>query len=1059
MANPGIPDSGSNKSNNQGENAVHRNMPAPEEGSGQGFPPPGPGGPPNGKGPGGPPGGPKHPGDAEPPGLDPTTGALNLPGFGQAFARTIATGPHDNLALWYVDIRNFRSVNPNYGFLVGNGLLKGLVESLRSHLVKDMPISRLGADRIILLSKGMSFDEANDAFHEMADELNGKAAELGMTQRVDLAGGLYYLRDSDYANQNFSQALDYASIAHRKAKRNPTTNLMLFTDEDLEKDRRRITIEQSVDKALMEGQFQVWYQPQIDYTYGEVIGAEALARWNHPELGWISPAEFIPILEKCGKIHDMDLFIWEEACRSASKWRSMADGKPIPISVNVSRVEMFEDGLLQHFLDLREKYNLPPGSIHLEVTESAFVEEADRLYGIIEEIRKCEMLVEMDDFGSGLSSLNMLKDVKVDVVKLDMGFMRTAVNEERGGVVLSSVIRMLQGLDTPIIAEGVETLEQAEMLKNMGCHLMQGFHFARPMPLGEFENYISASSTLDATPKRMRHEANLDELMSFDPASSYLFNNAIGGMILFFTERGSSESIMVNDAFYEACGLNRNQFGNAKVNPIQEIDEASRETMWRAAAEAREHGSALCRAQVRLTKRWIECVIRYISPSARGDIFSMLIYRTSDAINTDNVVSQITQDTAWNLDLLRSIVPSSFVKCAIDDVFTIDFISPEIIESSGFAHDDFLRCFHNSFLDMISTEDRGALLESVRNAVRNEDLIDIELSFKRGFDEMARIQLLGRVKQKSDGQRYLYALLLDKGSGEKLSDGTAGHDSERVIPFDYFVGDDKLVVHVGDAAGNSQEIWFDDWIANVNSASNYLSAASAAKISALARDLRTHPVSGFTDIKCDLHGSGSLRWYHVDYVCDADAEGNTTFVHGYAQDANDQMGSAKWWRQRAETDYLTGLLNRNAVEQDINASMQTNGSGMMFMIDLDNFKRVNDELGHLTGDALLRDVADSLRRHFRDSDVLGRYGGDEFVAFMPLANGDAVELARMRAESIIADIQNTEIPDGSYAGCSIGVAISHDSTTTFYDLLEEADQAMYESKVGGKGIYTIREMS
>ena len=139
--------------------------------------------------------------------------------------------------------------------------------------------------------------------------------------------------------------------------------------------------------------------------------------------------------------------------------------------------------------------------------------------------------------------------------------------------------------------------------------------------------------------------------------------------------------------------------------------------------------------------------------------------------------------------------------------------------------------------------------------------------------------------------------------------------------------------------------------------------------------------------------------------------------------------------------------------------MQTNGSGMMVMIDLDNFKRVNDELGHLTGDALLRDVADSLRRHFRDSDVLGRYGGDEFVAFMPLANGDAVELARMRAESIIADIQNTEIPDGSYAGCSIGVAISHDSTTTFYDLLEEADQAMYESKVGGKGIYTIREMS
>ena len=318
---------------------------------------------------------------------------------------------------------------------------------------------------------------------------------------------------------------------------------MLFTEEDLERDTRRIVIEQSIDEALATGQIEVWYQPQVDYMYGEIIGAEALARWNHPELGWISPVEFIPVLENCGKVHDLDLYIWEEACRNAGRWRAASDGNPVPISVNVSRAEMFETGLLEHFKKLQRKYGLPDGSLHLEVTESAFVEEADRLYGIIEAMRDNDMVVEMDDFGSGLSSLNMLKNVPVDVVKLDMGFVRDGVNEERGGVVLSSIIRMLQGLDTPIIAEGVETLEQAEMLKNMGCHLMQGYHFSRPMPLEEFEDFVASNTSVDDAERRKRKDSRLEDLMSFDKESSYLFNEAIGGTMFFFTHDGGSESI------------------------------------------------------------------------------------------------------------------------------------------------------------------------------------------------------------------------------------------------------------------------------------------------------------------------------------------------------------------------------------------------------------------------------------------------------------------------------------------------------------------------------------
>lgn len=180
-------------------------------------------------------------------------------------------------------------------------------------------------------------------------------------------------------------------------------------------------------------------------------------------------------------------------------------------------------------------------------------------------------------------------------------------------------------------------------------------------------------------------------------------------------------------------------------------------------------------------------------------------------------------------------------------------------------------------------------------------------------------------------------------------------------------------------------------------------------------------------------------------------------LHGYAQDANDQMGSARWWRQQAEIDQLTGLLNRNAVEQNVNLAIRTQGTGMMFMIDLDGFKRINDELGHLVGDALLRDVSEALAGQFRETDTLGRYGGDEFVAFMSLLGGDPHDVARRRSQAIIDAVGAVTAGDGTHAACSVGVAISRGREATFYDLLEVADEAMYHSKEQGKGTYTILE--
>ena len=828
--------------------------------------------------------------------------------------------------------------------------------------------------------------------------------------------------------------------------------------QDNSLEARRFIIESSIDDALASRQVEVWYQPQIDYTYGMVIGAEALARWKHPELGWINPAEFIPVLERCGKIHALDLFVWEEACRSASRWRNLSDGKPIPISVNVSRAEMFEESLLDHFLELQKRYDLPDGSLHLEITESAFVKEADQIYCVIEDIRKNKFSVEMDDFGGGLSSLSMLKDIPIDVVKLDIGFIRSTIDEDRGGVVLSSVIRMLQGLNTPIIAEGVETLQQAEMLKNMGCHLMQGYHFSRPMPLDDFEAFIASSNTAQETDADVKKkEVRLDELTSANAASSYLFNHAMGPTLFFFAGEGTSESILVNDAFYEACGIPREAFGDTKIDPIQEIDPESRATLWRAAAEARESSSAFCRGVVRITGVWIDCVMRYLGTSTRGDVYSLNIVKSGKLSDEEESMRfQLSQDGLWTMDMLSKISDGGFLKCQVNDDLSIDFMSPSFMRHAGLSEDEFMRRFHNSFAAYVSAEDRDELVAAIIESARSEEMIELDFNANYGYFKTIGMKMIGRVDHDAQKIPWLYALVMPQGKAKTLA-GQNAHMNV-LIPLDYYLKEDKLVIHPASNDPAGQPIVRSGILDMLESMPNIIPQASAAKILASIKDIEHHPVAGFIDIKSNMRGGNALRWYHIDYVCETDEDGNTAIIHGYAQDANDQIGSTKWWRRQAETDHLTGLLNRSMSEQQINLGIRTQGAGMMFMIDLDGFKRVNDELGHLVGDALLRDVAHVLSEQFRENDVLGRYGGDEFVAFIAFGEQDPHVIAERLSKSIIEKVKSIDVPDGTHVGCSIGVAICRQKHTSFYDLLEAADKAMYTSKEAGKGRFTIVDM-
>ncbi|MEG0664329.1 MAG: EAL domain-containing protein, partial [Clostridia bacterium] len=290
--------------------------------------------------------------------------------------------------------------------------------------------------------------------------------------------GIYIVKNEKI---NVELFCDKADIALRAVIGNYINKYAIYNQELHEKIEKEQKIINRMKKALKSGEFQVYFQSQHNIKTNEIVGAEALVRWIHPTDGLISPGEFIPIFESNGFILKLDYYVWEQTCIHIRKW--LDEGIDlVPFSVNVSRINLLNPKLCDNIIKLCEKYSIPSKLLQLELTESAYTESPAILQKVMQKLQSKGYKILMDDFGSGYSSLNMLKDIAVDTLKLDLHFLSKDSINGRGANILTSIIRMAKGLDLPVVAEGVETALQAEFLKIVDCDFAQGYLFSRPMP-------------------------------------------------------------------------------------------------------------------------------------------------------------------------------------------------------------------------------------------------------------------------------------------------------------------------------------------------------------------------------------------------------------------------------------------------------------------------------------------------------------------------------------------------------------------------------------------------
>ena len=343
-----------------------------------------------------------------------------------------------------------------------------------------MLCGRLGADRFIWLQERRL---------EVNDRLTANMAEIVKEKNVVMKWGVYEVTDRTVPVE---QMCDRAQLAADSVKGQYNCHFAVYDDQMRSKLLREKAITDVMETALSEKQFIVYLQPKYSLDDNCMAGAEARVRWIHPEWGFMSPGEFIPLFEKNGFIPRLDQYVWEEVCAKMKEWKEK--GYPlIPVSVNVSRADVYKADLVEKLVGLVEKYGIEPAYLHLEITESAYAENPNQIISTVERLKSLGFIIEMDDFGSGYSSLNMLNQMKLDILKLDMKFIQNEMEKSEKQSILRFVVRLAHWMNLRVVAEGVETKEQVERLREMGCDYVQGYYFAKPMPTVEFEELLKAS--------------------------------------------------------------------------------------------------------------------------------------------------------------------------------------------------------------------------------------------------------------------------------------------------------------------------------------------------------------------------------------------------------------------------------------------------------------------------------------------------------------------------------------------------------------------------------------
>ena len=558
---------------------------------------------------------------------DDLTGIYNKRTFLKKTKEMLRSCPQETFAFVHFDIHQFYLVNQFYGMEEADRLLRYFAGIL-IHMAQDFEHFTYGRYQADVFGFCMPYKDKETVIQTI-ERIRRELNEYPINYVLVRVFGICI---ADHTTEHIFTVSDQANLAAKQCKGNYIQNYYFYDISLSEQIIREQTIVNTMKTALAKEQFVLYIQPKYDLHTNTIDGGEVLVRWTVPGKGIVPPGEFIPVFERNGFIMKLDCYIWEHVCRLIRKW--LDEGrKPFPLSVNISRVSLYNPNLAEVIHEMVKRYQIDPKLLQLELTESVYASNPDVIRKTMAKLQSYGFCVLMDDFGSGYSSLNTLKDITVDILKIDMKFLAESDVPGRGENILASVVRMAKWLNMPVIAEGVEKESQVAFLRSIGCEFVQGYYFAKPMPIDEYEQLAFYPMTLqEARGSKKAHgtgNANADQLWDASSQMELLFGNMLQAVAIYeYTpEEKLIDTIRVNNAYYDLFGYSDlNQVGNGIQNAV---DKPGRHTVITAFEHvSRSKDAARCEFRCTSAKgaeKWIEMSLKYIRDvGKRSVIFATL---------------------------------------------------------------------------------------------------------------------------------------------------------------------------------------------------------------------------------------------------------------------------------------------------------------------------------------------------------------------------------------------------------------------------------------------------
>ncbi|MBR6220887.1 MAG: GGDEF and EAL domain-containing protein [Clostridia bacterium] len=414
--------------------------------------------------------------------IDPMTGLFNMPFFYQRVQMTLSSpqGRRGDYSIIHFDIPNFKLYNERLGFRLGDELLCDLARVIQGAFREDV-VARFSDDHFVVFAAG-----PRDSIIEKVESVCTAMLRLDdANKRVRVKAGIYCISDH---RVEVGLACDHARLACNSIKRRHDVSYAIYDEMMREQMRRQQYVIDHIDKALENGFIQVFYQPVVRVKTDEICSYEALVRWIDPEIGVLSPSDFIGTLEQYHLIHLVDEYVVSQVC---AQYRALADaGEPVvPVSINISRLDFELCDIVSLIEETRKRYDMPREMLDIEITESALNDNVGHIRAECDRLKQMGYHIWLDDFGSGYSSLNVLANYSFEVLKLDLNFLRSREKNPKSGTLMAYIIKGARGMKLLPLTEGVETPEQYRFLKDSGCEFAQGYYFGKPMPMDESRAY------------------------------------------------------------------------------------------------------------------------------------------------------------------------------------------------------------------------------------------------------------------------------------------------------------------------------------------------------------------------------------------------------------------------------------------------------------------------------------------------------------------------------------------------------------------------------------------